>query len=85
MTYNPKNHDSILISWPSPVRLFHDSAHKAELDAQVASQDYFALLATQLDTISQSLKKNHQTDYIVLEKVIDDLLYLHKHYQIKKS
>jgi len=85
MTYNLKNHDSILVSWPAPVRCFHDSDFKPELEAQIASDDYFAMLASQLDSISQSLKEKHHSDYILLEKTIDDLLYLHKRYLIRKG
>ncbi|MEO5627708.1 MAG: hypothetical protein ABIQ89_02370 [Candidatus Saccharimonadales bacterium] len=85
MTYSLKNHDSILINWPAPVRCMHDLNSKPELAAQIASDDYFALLATQLDNISQSLKEKHHSDYLILESSIDDLLYLHKYYAIHKK
>lgn len=85
MTYELKNRDSVLIDWPQPVWRLRDGASKPELDAQVASDDYFALLATQLDAVSKSLKDKHHADYVILEEIIDNLLYLHKYYAIHKQ
>lgn len=64
----------------------HDGSvySKEELLAQVASNDYFATLATSLDQISQNLEDCQHSDYIVLEKLINDLLYLQQHYKIIK-
>lgn len=83
--------DTVLIhGWRRTAQLHdiedHTSPHNyAELQAQVASQDYFAMLATALDQISQHLKAEQNNDYIVLEKFINDLLYLHQHYKISKK
>lgn len=84
MTYKPKSNDFVLIDWPHRPRRFRDTDNKTELKAQVASGDYFALLATRLDELSQSLKKDNHSDYVLLEHAIDDLLYLHKYYAISK-
>lgn len=89
MTYKLKNLEFNTHGWPVGAMLIHDGrrrpVNKTELQAQVASDDYFALLATQLDQLSQSLQNNAQSDYILLENTIDDLLYLHQHYQITKK
>ncbi len=55
-----------------------------ELLAQIASNDYFAMLATHLDQISENLEEHHNNSYIELEKLISDLLYLHHNYKIVK-
>jgi len=69
--------------------LIHDSidppSGKLGLQAQVASGDYFAQLATQLDEVSRSLKRTTQDDYVVLEAVIGDLLYLKTNYRVVKK
>lgn len=61
------------------------SKDKSMLQAQVASGDFFVTLATSLDQISQSLSRSQHSDYILLEKAISDLLYLHQNYQIVKK
>ncbi len=70
---------------------FHDvdmpeqHGHRAELIAQIASQDYFAMAATTLDRVSHHLKTIHHSDYFILEDIIEDLLYLQSHYKITKK
>jgi hypothetical protein len=76
--------------WRKPwfVRDGHDNHpvhNEAELRAQVASSDYFAMLATNLDQISQNLRTEDVNDYVLLDKVINDLLFLHQHYKITKK
>jgi len=65
----------------------HDSSlfNKGELLAQIASDDYFAMLATSLDEISQRLEVAQHNDYVILEKLINDLLYLQHNYKITKK
>jgi len=53
-----------------------------ELKALVRSGDYFATLATTLDNLSKDLGAKDIAGHEALEKVIDDLLYLQKNYQI---
>ena len=53
-----------------------------ELKAHVRSGDYFSLLATKLDEVSQQLVDNKPEQTIALQHLIDDLLYLQKHYNI---
>lgn len=91
-TYCLPNFDNFLIhglQWQRP-QTFHDTAsephgRRAELIAQVASQDYFAMAATNLDKVSHHLKAIHHSDYFVLEDLIEDLLYLQSHYKITKK
>lgn len=63
----------------------HHVHNEAELRAQVASSDYFAMLATNLDQISQNLRTEDVNDYVLLDKVINDLLFLHQNYKIIKK
>ncbi len=89
MTYKLKILSDESCAWPTNVMILRDTAKKlagkAELQAQVASKDYFAFLASRLDQISQSLQKQQHSDYVVLEETIDDLLYLQEHYQVVKK
>lgn len=89
MTYKLKSLELNTHGWPVGAMLVHDGPrkpiNKTELHAQVASGDYFAVVATRLDQLSQSLQNNDQSDYILLENTIDELLYLHEHYQITKT
>ncbi len=88
MTYKLKSL-SLQHGWPTKVMLLRDGAnrptHKAELEAQIASCDYFSTLATRLDEISSSLKKTHKNDYLVLENTIEDLLFLQEYYGIYRK
>ncbi len=67
--------------------LAHDFAeeYRFELKAQIASGDYFVLLATRLDALSQELEKREPDAHIVLERTITDLSFLHENYEIKKK
>lgn len=89
MTYKLKSLDIALDGWPTGLMLLRDKAKKpgrgAELQAQIASDDYFALLATRLDQVSQSLQDSQHSDYVILEDTIGDLLYLQQHYRITKK
>jgi hypothetical protein len=76
--------------WRAP-QSFHDAeiskphSRRTELVAQVASQDYFAMVATSLDKISHHLKLIHHSYYFTLEDTIEDLLYLQANYKIVKK
>lgn len=90
ITYNLTIFDQLLShGWrrPQVLRDGHDYHvhNEAELRAQVASSDYFAMLATTLDQISQNLKTEDINDYVLIEKIINDLLFLHQNYTIKKK
>lgn len=56
-----------------------------ELKAHVMSGDYFSLLATRLDEVSQNLKTNPAPESGVLQSIVDDLLYLQRHYRIVRK
>jgi hypothetical protein len=71
-----------------PIQLLHDEASPQErmaLDALVASGDCFITLATKLDTLIEALKEADQTIQPELERLVADLLYLQRHYQIVKK
>lgn len=67
--------------------LLHDftSEYIMHLKAQVASGDYFALLATKLDQLSQELEKINPDAHFTLERTIADLIFLHERYEITKK
>ena len=92
MIYKLKSLDMNLSHWPAKVMLVRDGApkksaksDKAELQAQIASHDYFSLLATRLDQVSQSLKETNHSDYVIRENTVGDLLYLQDDYLIVKK
>ena len=57
-----------------------DPAHE-DLIMQVYSGDYFATLATRLDLLLQDLPM-HSASRDILQKTVNDLLYLQEHYEI---
>jgi hypothetical protein len=93
MTYRMKKSNILTRHWSDRVLVLRDGASpkpphsrdRTELRAQVASHDYFALLATHLDHVSQSLSGKQKSEYLELESAISDLLYLHQFYQIVKK
>lgn len=85
MTYKPKPNNNVLKHWPAIAWVLNDKAHdhqSAELAAQVASQDYFALLATRLDQVSSRIAASLPEETALLEHIIKDLLKLHEGYKI---
>lgn len=60
-------------------------AERTNLTAQVQSGDYFAMLATNLDLMSQTLAARRKSDSETLRKMVDDLLYLQQNYAIIKK
>ena len=89
MTYKLKSLDINAGGWPAKVMMLRDGSQKpkskAELQAHIASGDYFTLLATRLDQVSQSLQDSNRSDYVILEDTICDLLYLHEYYKVSKK
>lgn len=69
--------------------LFHDKEDIAlrEIDALVRSGDYFTLLASKLDEVSQELEKTKNTSYLTptLQQLVEDLLHLQEDYVITKK
>lgn len=53
-----------------------------ELKAHVRSGDYFSLLASRLDDISQTMSADHEAESIGLQHLVEELLYLQRRYQI---
>ncbi len=85
MTYKPKPNNNVLKHWPAIAWVLNDKANDrqaAELAAQVASQDYFVLLATRLDQISSRIAIALPSETAALEHIIKDLLKLHEGYKI---
>jgi len=60
-------------------------AQQLNIDALVASGDYFINLATNLDHLSQTLTKHKQPEHIPLEVLVNELLYLQRNYRIIKK
>jgi hypothetical protein len=57
----------------------------SSLKAQIQSGDYFAMLATNLDLMSQAMAAKRKNDSESLRKTVDDLLYLQQNYTIIKK
>ncbi len=60
-----------------------------EIDVQVKSDDFFALLASKIEALSQEIAaqdtaRQHFAEPR-LQKIVDDLLYLDQHYHIVKK
>ena len=55
------------------------------IDIKVASGDYFATLATQLDQLTLAIAMTNPGEVHVLQNAIDDLLYLQSNYTITKK
>jgi hypothetical protein len=53
-----------------------------ELRAFVRSGDYFAMLATRLDSISDNLDSTNAAEAAILQHYVDTLLYLDRKYKI---
>ena len=58
---------------------------ESELELKIRSGDYFVGLATLLDAISLELSDSNQIQSLILQKLIDELLYLQKNYYIVKN
>jgi len=58
-----------------------DTPEPTQVDALVASGDYFGTLATQLDKLAQLLPFD-SAEQIELEQTVDTLLYLDRRYAI---
>jgi len=82
--YATTSFDYFLSHGFSSINLLHDewTVNKQELHAFVRSGDYFATLATTLDTISRELTENGYAETYLLQKIIDDLEYLQQRYKI---
>jgi hypothetical protein len=63
------------------LRDIDDTNHRL-VDIQIYSGDYFVLLATQLDTLSQDLSAAKRD---TLQAIVNNLLYLQSTYKITKK
>ena len=61
----------------------HDDA--AELTAHVRSGEYFAMLATRLDALSDRLAEENEPEQEQLQRIADDLLELQRSYKITRK
>lgn len=62
-----------------------DSPAKQVLAAHIKSGDYFSLLATQLDQVCQGFDGKKDGGDIVLQQIIEDLLFIQQKYKIVKK
>ncbi len=56
-----------------------------ELKVHVRSDEYFSMLANILDAVSDPGKNNCKRTHPELQKIINDLLFLQRHYRIIKK
>jgi len=78
---------TVLTHGSGAVLTFRDGLHtdEHELQAHVRSGEYFATLATSLDQVSQSLDTKNEAESAILQRFINDLLYLQRNYMIVKK
>lgn len=85
--YSLGHKESVLEHGPIRARLLHDISGDPEsvaIDALVASGDCFEMLASSLDQLSRTLPEDAQQQP-ELEQLIRTLLYLHRHYVIRRK
>jgi hypothetical protein len=87
LAYTGTIFDGVITSEDSTQFLLRDGlrADRNNLKAQIQSGDYFAMLATNLDLMSQAMAKRHKNDGENLRRIVDDLLYLQQNYAIIKK
>jgi hypothetical protein len=66
-------------------QVWWEQERKFQIAMQVRSGDYFATLATKLDTLSQDVKEKDDAASYDLELLVADLLYLQRNYNITKK
>jgi hypothetical protein len=79
---------TILSHTNAPTWLLHDGTDSIELQelvAHVRSGDYMITLATLLDSISDELTVENQAEATVLQQLIQNLMYIDKHYKLVKK
>ncbi|CAN5140399.1 hypothetical protein BH09PAT3_BH09PAT3_0530 [soil metagenome] len=68
--------------------LLHDYAEPSDtgfIDALVSSGDCFVTLATELDGLTHESRSDVEVQQATIERTIQTLLYLQRHYKIVKS
>ncbi len=82
-TYSLPVHDTLLTHFPAlSTHWLHDvEDNELQVDAWVASGDYFSTLATTLDRLAQLLPMN-SAEQTEVEQLVDTLLYLDRRYAI---
>jgi hypothetical protein len=58
---------------------------RMDIDAQIRSGDYFIMLATKLDELSQLEQIAHDDAIFEMQRIVGDLLYLQHKYEIKRK
>ncbi|HTE22845.1 MAG TPA: hypothetical protein VK674_07475 [Candidatus Limnocylindria bacterium] len=62
-----------------------DDSDKQDLAAFIRSGDYFAMLATRLDAISDNLHVENEAEAAILQHIVDNLMYLDRAYKLIKK
>jgi hypothetical protein len=58
---------------------------KDELAAFISSGDYFGMLATRIDAISDNLHPDNEAEAMILQHIVNNLLYLDRDYRLVKK
>lgn len=74
-----------LSHWLQKTPVLKDIDEDMQLEAYVRSGDYFEMLATKLDEISEQLQKYDLSNSQELSRISNSLLYLHERYTITKK
>jgi hypothetical protein len=61
------------------------AAEHQELSAFIRSGDYFGMLATRLDVISDNLHPDNEAEAVILQHIVNNLLYLDQNYILVKK
>ncbi len=80
---DPSNQTYILSDSSIPLADIERFAEITQADVLVRSKDYFVTLATKLDKLSLELKPRQRLQKDAIQQIVDELLYLQKHYEIK--
>ncbi len=86
--YSLRFQDQVFSDSNVPVQFVHDldgPLTPNEIDALVASGDCFVTLATNIDEVTDLLGADATITHPQLNKLASTLLYLQRHYQIKRK
>lgn len=90
--YGMNNTAGAVTHFPGRLRLVRDGLDNADsleqqirIQARVRSGDYPMTLATELDKLAQSIAAVGGPEAVELERLVNELLYIHKHFTIVRK